>query len=514
MVGGRSSASLWRRERLVVSRKPYRGHTPPEVVGKAVAMRIVTGASYAEIGRLFDLNPGSVRNYYRGYPVSQQVAASGDCVLIARDIMEQVKKKRQLSIQRSAKHLQQFYAGDAVEIARGLTALKLGLEDANDLVVGHDDGGLMPLREDELPDDPVLLKKMVIDERHRRAIAEEAARIAGKGSAPARGVKQNTAIVLNLQQRGFAVYRSLALVGLAKSTFYDAKTKLAHPHADRWVEVAQQIAVIVEESNRCYGYRRIKAGLRAVGMSVSEKIIRRIVKRLGWQPKQKRYRPYSSYRDDGNPAGKNLVLVDKDVPLQQHPIKLSEVFLSRHERTGIVHDFHADAPNQKWFTDISEIACADGKLYLSPMIDAADGHVVSWAIGLRPDMRLVTAMLNDAFAQLTPGQQPVIHTDQGLHYRSKIWHDLLGTGQEVPTAIASMSRKGRSGDNARAEGFFGTLKTELFYARNIKPNTLTRKEAAIEITDYLNWYEQARLHAALGYKTLAEHRKLNPTTAA
>ena len=80
-------------------------------------------------------------------------------------------------------------------------------------------------------------------------------------------------------------------------------------------------------------------------------------------------------------------------------------------------DFHADKPNEKWLTDITEFSIPSGKVYLSPVIDCFDGMPVSWRMGVSPNANLVNAMLRDAVSTLNPEEKPMIHSDRGCHYR-------------------------------------------------------------------------------------------------
>lgn len=126
-------------------------------------------------------------------------------------------------------------------------------------------------------------------------------------------------------------------------------------------------------------------------------------------------------------------------------------------------DFSANAPNKKWLTDITEFQIPAGKVYLSPMIDCFDGMVVSWSISTRPDAELVNTMLDAAIDTVAASiDRPLVHSDRGGHYR---WPGWLTRTTEAKL-VRSMSRKGCSPDNAACEGFFGRLKTELFYARD------------------------------------------------
>ncbi len=102
-------------------------------------------------------------------------------------------------------------------------------------------------------------------------------------------------------------------------------------------------------------------------------------------------------------------------------------------------------------------------MYLSPIIDCFDGLVISWSIGTRPDAELVNTMLDAAVDTVAnSNDRPVVHSDRGAHYRWPGWLSRI----ENAKLTRSMSRKGCSPDNAACEGFFGRLKTEMFYLRD------------------------------------------------
>ena len=185
-------------------------------------------------------------------------------------------------------------------------------------------------------------------------------------------------------------------------------------------------------------------------------------------------RRYSSYLGEIDPAPENL----------------------------INRDFQAAAPNVKWLTDITEFQLPAGKVYLSPMIDCFDGLVVSWSIGTRPDAELVNSMLDAAVEKVADSEnRPVVHSDRGAHYRWPGWLTRIGNAN----LIRSMSRKGCSPDNAACEGFFGRLKTELFYPRQWRSTTL---EQFIQTLDsYIRWYNEKRIKISLGSRSPLEYRE-------
>jgi hypothetical protein len=87
----------------------------------------------------------------------------------------------------------------------------------------------------------------------------------------------------------------------------------------------------------------------------------------------------------------------------------------------LARDFHADKPNEKWVTDLTEFQIPAGKVYLSPILDCFDGLVVSWSIGTSPDAELVNSMLDEGATCLSDDEHPILHTDRGSHYRWPGW---------------------------------------------------------------------------------------------
>lgn len=231
---------------------------------------------------------------------------------------------------------------------------------------------------------------------------------------------------------------------------------------------------IFEKNYRCYGYRRMQASLTRQCMNISEKVVQRLMKQEFLVAVTRKRRRYGSYMGEISPAPENL--------------------LNR--------DFRASAPNQKWLTDITEFQIPAGKVYLSPMIDCFDGMVVSWSIGTRPDADLVNTMLDTAIETVTAcSDRPIVHSDRGGHYRWPGWLSRIANAR----LVRSMSRKGYSPDNAACEGFFGRLKTELFYPRRWQSKTI---EEFVEALDsYIRWYNEVRIKFSLGSRSPMEYRR-------
>lgn len=127
------------------------------------------------------------------------------------------------------------------------------------------------------------------------------------------------------------------------------------------------------------------------------------------------------------------------------------------------HDFHAAAPGLLVVTDVTEFRLDGYRAYLSPAIDCFDGWPICWRVSVHADSDLVVGMLRDLVGIVCPteGRPLTVHTDDGAVYMGREWREACGPGM-----VHSMSRRARSPDNARAEGFFGTLKCNFFEGRD------------------------------------------------
>ena len=230
---------------------------------------------------------------------------------------------------------------------------------------------------------------------------------------------------------------------------------------------------IFTASRNTYGYRRIYMELRNRGKIVSEKVIKRLMREESLIVKLPKMRKYNAYKGEITPAVENIVN----------------------------RDFHADAPNIKWLSDITEFQIKGGKVYLSPVIDCFDGAIVSWTMGTSPNAELVNDMLDMAIRTLKKGEKPIVHTDRGVHYRWPGWIYRM----EKAGLIRSMSKKGCSPDNSACEGFFGRLKNEMFYNRDWNDVSV---DEFMEILDrYIHWYNETRIKISLGGKSPLQYRQ-------
>ena len=284
----------------------------------------------------------------------------------------------------------------------------------------------------------------------------------------------------------------LADFRIARSTYFSQKAIGRKP--DKYAALRTRVKAVFEESKGRYGSESVWAKLRqgdgasvraaeladgdlATPVVVSEKVVREVMRSEGLVPVQARRGPirYSSYEGELGERPENLPL-----------------------REDGTHGFRADAPGELVVTDVTEFALDGFKVYLSPVIDCFDGCPLSWSVSARPDDDLTAGSLEKALPRLGPGCK--VHTDGGGNYFSGRWKRLCDENE----LARSMSRKATSPDNARAEGFFGTLKQEFFYARDWKG---VRKSRFVRLLDeYIVWYRDEKVKESLGWKTITAHR--------
>lgn len=279
------------------------------------------------------------------------------------------------------------------------------------------------------------------------------------------------AVVIDALRSQYSLKLLLDVLHMSKSSYFYQKVAMSAP--DKYADIRGKIKQAFDESSNRYGYRRIHAVLKNESVTISEKVVRRLMKKDGLVVKSVRKRKYSSYSGEITPAVPNV----------------------------IQRDFHAEAPNQKWLTDITEFAIPAGKVYLSPIIDCFDGLPVAWTIGTSPNADLVNTMLEMAIETLEPSERPIVHSDRGCHYRWPGWIERM----EAAGLTRSMSKKGCSPDNSACEGFFGRLKNEMFYGYSWKDVTID--EFIKTLDDYIHWYSEERIKISLGGVSPVQYRR-------
>lgn len=259
---------------------------------------------------------------------------------------------------------------------------------------------------------------------------------------------------------------------MVRSAYYKWLKQPESTSLKRNKEISETIKAI-HEARPDMGYRRIKDELeKKHDTDVNEKRVLRICRTFHIQSTIK-WKP------------KSCTVNSKD------PAYIARNYLNR--------DFHADAPNEKWLTDVTEFKYYIGievhKIYLSAILDLYDRRIVSYRISDRNDNPLVMNTFDDA-VRLEPKARPLFHSDRGFQY----------TGMQFATRIKkqrmkhSMSRVAHCIDNGPMEGFWGILKRECYYGK-----TFTQREDLVHtVEDYIEYYNHDRIQRGLHLMTPLE----------
>lgn len=258
---------------------------------------------------------------------------------------------------------------------------------------------------------------------------------------------------------------------LCRSGYYRWKKREISHRQQVNEQLAQWIREYYEEQNGILGYRQMTITInREKETHFNKKRIRRLMQILHLKSVCRK-------------AKSNYVKSDPEVT--------AENVLNR--------NFTADAPNEKWLTDVTEFKYYVGaevkKLYLSAILDLCDRRIVAYKVGDSNNNDLVFRTFDEAVG-LNPDACPLFHSDRGFQYTSKTFHQkLLDAGMRQ-----SMSRVGRCIDNGPMEGFWGILKSEMYYLKKFTD----RAELIQAIDNYILFYNTKRYQLKLKCKTPME----------
>jgi len=270
-------------------------------------------------------------------------------------------------------------------------------------------------------------------------------------------------------QGDLSVERMCELAPVSRAGFY---RWLQEPQpVEEEMEIRSLIQQIVIEHRRRYGYRRISAELRRRGMVVNHKRVARIMREdnlLAMQPRQ-------------------FVVTTKS----DHKLEVYLNLARRMKLTGI---------DQLWVADITYIRLKSEFVYLAVILDGFSRKVVGWSLERTLASRLALVALEQAIATRKPALGLVHHSDRGVQYASDEYVGVLERHGMLP----SMSRPANPYDNASCESFMKTLKREEIYANQYRD--LDHLRANIE--EFVErYYNQQRLHSALGYRSPEEFER-------
>lgn len=228
-----------------------------------------------------------------------------------------------------------------------------------------------------------------------------------------------------------------------------------------------------KESKGTYGARRIAIEVKALGISCGRFRAGTLMKLAGVAAKQKK--KFKATTDS------------------KHNLPVAPNLLNR--------QFEVKAPDRVYLSDITYIWTHEGWLYLAVILDLFSRRVIGWSLNNRITKNLVMDAFRMAIWRRCPAPGLIFHSDRGSQYCSNDFQEML----KAHKMLSSMSRKGNCWDNAVAESFFGSLKTERVFFSSYK----TREEARRDIVDYIEmFYNSNRRHSYLGYVSPKEFEKL------
>ncbi len=270
------------------------------------------------------------------------------------------------------------------------------------------------------------------------------------------------------------------LLGVSRSGYHAWATRPRSPRSVRDAEITDAIHHVWERSRRTYGAPRVHIELRLDhDIRCGRKRVARLMRSAGIEGVHRRKRRGLTRRDPNSLPSADLV-----------------------ER-----DFRPAGPDRLWIADITQRWTDEGWLYLAVVIDAFSRRVVGWSMAAHLRTELVIDAFNMAVWNRRPSEGLVHHSDHGCQYTSLAFgRRLRDTG-----IVGSMGSVGDCYDNAAAESFFATLKTELLSQRS----WATRAEATTAIFDYIEaFYNRRRRHSTLDYLSPSDYEQHHATASA
>jgi len=272
----------------------------------------------------------------------------------------------------------------------------------------------------------------------------------------------------------FSIQRMCRVLGVSRSGYYVWRRRRMSARGQANALMLELIRTIHWKYHQTYGSPRIHRELIDQGVACGLHRVARLMHRGGLMAKMtRRFRLTTRSKMNPPPAPNRLCA----------PFVIEEA-------------------NRQWVSDTTFIPTRSGWLYLAVVVDLFSRKVVGWAMDLRNTSELVCEALQMAIHTRQPKPGTIVHSDQGTQYTSFECKRLL----QRNGLLASMSRKGRCGDNAVAESFFHTLKTELVGFEDYR----TRDQARSSLFEYIElFYNRIRRHSTLNYWSPAEFETIN-----
>jgi len=278
---------------------------------------------------------------------------------------------------------------------------------------------------------------------------------------------------MKAHSKEFKIEKMADVLGVSRGGYYEFIERKPSKRALENEALVEEIKKTHKNSRGLYGSPRLHAELRKQGQKCSRKRVSKLMKQEKIQARMRK-----KWKKTTQPSKKAVEIAPNHLDQQ----------------------FTVNEPNKVWVSDITYVWTAEGWLYVAVVLDLFSRRVVGLSMGDRLETELVTRALKQALYRRLINSELMHHSDRGCQYTSKEFRDLtLSHGIRL-----SMSAKGHCYDNAVAESFFHTMKTEHIYLTHYR----TREEAKTSIFEYIEvFYNRLRLHSTLGYMSPLEFEK-------
>ena len=278
--------------------------------------------------------------------------------------------------------------------------------------------------------------------------------------------------LIDAEKASYPVSLLCRVLKVSRSGYYDWKDRPSSKRDRENAALTEQIREVHERSRGIYGYPRVHAELRALGVRCSRKRVARLMRKAGIKGCRRARKKRTTRRDPHATPAADL----------------------------LKRNFTAEAPDRVWTADITYVHTQEGFLYLAFILDVYSRKVVGWSMASHLRTELVVDALEMALWRRSPDAGLIHHTDRGAQYTA------LSFGKKLEEAgiVPSMGRVGSALDNAISESFVASLKCELLHRHRF----VGREAARTATFDYIEgFYNRVRRHSSLGYLSPADYEQ-------
>jgi putative transposase len=284
---------------------------------------------------------------------------------------------------------------------------------------------------------------------------------------------------IDAEKASYPVSALCRVLRVSRSGYYEWKNRPPSNRDRENATLTERIREIHQRSRETYGYLRVHAELRALGVRCNRKRVARLMRKDGLR---------------GCMRGRR----------RKHTTRQDPLAIPAPDLVG--RNFCAPAPDRLWTADVTYLPTDEGFLYLAFILDVYSRKVVGWSMAGHLRTELVAAALEMATIRRNPSAGLIHHSDRGAQYTA------LSFGKKLEQAgiVPSMSRVGSALENAISESFVSTLKSEIGVSGY--PDRQTARASIFEFIE--SFYNRVRRHSSLGYLSPSEYEQATMEEAA